>query len=267
MELDDEPTTEVDGVFDGLTRENRRRLRRILSEQLPEVFVLDRIIEMKTGYTSEICRTMKIDVLAHLGTLARDQNDFDAEQQASQLAKIEEHLRRAIVEHPEEVLRDRIGDIEELWSEYQRDAYSYREENKLAGVPRHRELEDLRHRIDLHLEAARRAKPEETTWDESLDASAQVTAGADLAAELANKLEQCIGAARRVHQNEQRESRERSERTRENRGTKWRWAIGLVVTIALTVGGYFVGKGDAASTTPHARSHHPGAPTSFPSGP
>lgn len=250
MATDGDAPKAKDHVFGGLTRENRQRLSLILTEHLPEVFTLDRIIEQKTGYTSEICRNMKVDVLAHLATLAKRQHELSAEQQASQLAKIEEHLRRAIVEHPEEVLRDRIGDIEEFWIEYQQVAYVYREKNELQGVPRHKELEELRQRIDAHLEAARKTKPDETTWEESLDAAAQVTEGADLAAELADKLHQCIGEAHRVRQ-------ERRDRTTAGR----RWGIGLLVVIAIGVGGFFLGKGQADPAA-NAGKSHAGKPSS-----
>jgi len=100
----------VDPVFGELAERNRERLSEALREHVPETFRLNRIIEQKTGYTSEICKNMLIDVLSHLGTLAAKQDTLDEEQEASQLAKIEEHLRRAIVEHPEQVLRDRLGD-------------------------------------------------------------------------------------------------------------------------------------------------------------
>ena len=123
---------------------------------------------------------------------------FDASGEATQLSKIEEHLRRAIIEHPEEVVRVRIADVRGLWSEYQRDAYTYREQGLLRGIPRHSELEELRSRIDRLMESARKAKPDETSWEESENAAADMTEAAAVAAELADKLEQSIGAARRL---------------------------------------------------------------------
>jgi hypothetical protein len=240
-------------VFGDLTPDNRARLQVILRQHLPEVFELDRIIEQKTGYASEICKNMKIDVLSHLATLAKRQHELSHDEQASQLAKIEEHLHRAIIEHPEEVLRNRIVDIEKAWDEYMQEAYTLRASNELNGVPRHRELEDLRKRIGAHLEAARRTKPDETSWEESLDASAQVTKGADLASELADKLNQCVGEARRV----------RERKKDRARGTA-QWAIGILVVIFIGVGGYFVGRGDGGSEDEPAKQgkastpHRPG---------
>jgi len=253
-ESDDVSAASGSEVFGHLTEDNRRRLHAILSGQLPEVFELDRVIEQKTGYASEICKQMKIDVLSHLGTLAKRQQELDHDQQASQLAKIEEHLRRAIVEHPEEVLRDRIGDIEEAWVEYQQVAFTYREKNELHGVPRHKELEELRLRIDAHLEAARRTKPDETTWDESLNAAAQVTEGADLASELADKLNQCIGEARRLRQAESEKSavavEDATDRRSDSRRFKITIAVTIIVALGTTAGGYLLGK--SAGNEPQA---------------
>jgi hypothetical protein len=106
---------------------------------------------------------MLVDVLSHLGTLA-SRTDLTLDQQASQLSKIDEHLRRAIIEHPEEVVRNRIVDVRDRWSEYQREAFAYRREGKLRGVPRHQELEEMRKRLDACMESARSKKPDETTW-------------------------------------------------------------------------------------------------------
>jgi hypothetical protein len=261
MGPDDAPLTPDDHVFGHLTEDNRQRLQVILSVHLPEVFELDRIIEQKTGYASEICKNMKIDVLAHLATLAKRQHELDHDQQASQLAKIEEHLRRAIVEHPEEVLRDRIGDIETAWVEYQQEAFAYREKDELHGVPRHKELEDLRQRIDAHLEAARRTKPDETTWEESLNASAQVTAGADLASELADKLNQCIGEAHRLRKKEKDDVASAAERASDRRadGRRFKISIGVAILIGITTtaGAYFLGKdtGNQAPAVHQAAKH------------
>jgi glycine cleavage system H lipoate-binding protein len=245
-----EENTGGDGVFLGLTPKNQQRLQEILSFHLPEVITADRVIEQKTGYASEICRNMKGDVLAHLATLAERQHDLNEDQQASQLAKIEEHLRRAIVEHPEEVLRDRIVDVEDLWVEYQREAVPFRRNNELQEAPRHKELETLRHRIDALMEAARKTKPDETTWEQSLTAAAEMTEAADLASELADKLQQCIGKAQHLSDEKRREGDERR-----------RWRIGIALSIVLTVialvGGYLLGKSAGSETTaPRAAALH-----------
>jgi hypothetical protein len=233
------------GVWDDLTPDNRRRVSVILSAHVPEVFRLNRVIEQKTGYDSSIARNMLVDALSHLGTLAQRGSSLSPEQQASQLAKIEEHLRRAIIEHPEEVVRNRIADLPKLWSVYQREAYGYRERGDLHGVPRHQELEELRQRVRTILESCRSKKPDETTWEESLDIAAEMTQAADLAAELSDKLDQCIGAAQRLTRERERDATTVGQHRRTNR----QWAIGILVGVLLAAGsvygGYWLGKKDA----------------------
>ena len=95
--------------------------------QIPEVFRATRVIEQTTGYTSEIGKNMMVDVLAHLGTLAQRSDELTPQQQASQITKIEEHLRRAVLEHPEEVVRNRIVDVEERWLTDQAEVFPLRE--------------------------------------------------------------------------------------------------------------------------------------------
>jgi hypothetical protein len=237
------------------------RLTVILREQIPELFRLNRIIEQRTGYSSEIGKNMLVDVLSHLGTLA-ERTDLSPEQQASQLSKMEEHIRRAIIEHPEEVVRNRIVDVGDLWSTYHRDAFPYRQEDALHGVPRHSELEELRTRIDKLLESARRQKPNETSWDESLDAAAEMTEAAHLAGELADKLEQCIGVAQRLTADRARDAAAAAQNRRSNRN----WRIGLFVAIMLAVGGfvasYLIGKDQSPAVNhtipaPYKTTTHP----------
>lgn len=256
--LHEEPHTPVN-VWEHLTPENQRRLAAILREQIPELFRLNRAIEQQTGYSSEIGKNMLVDVLSHLGTLAQGTN-LTPEKEASQLAKIEEHTRRAIIEHPEEVVRNRIVDTSELWSTYHRDAFPYRASNELHGVPLHKELEELRTRMDRLLESARSAKPKEMTWDESLDAAAEMTEAARLARDLTDKLEQCIGVAQRLTDEKRRDAEIRRQNNKRDR----QWRISLVVAACLTLGGTFGGyllgtkhgSSGASGKTPTSRVVH-----------
>jgi hypothetical protein len=234
-----------DAPFAYLEAANHQRLARVMSEYVPEVFRLNRIIEQRTGYQSEIGRNMMVDVLSHLGTLASRQ-DLAPDEQATQLSKIEEHLRRAIIEHPEEVIRERIVEVSQLWAEYQREAYAYRDEGVLRGVPRHKELDEMRKRIDVLMESARSVKPDETSWEESRNAAASMTEAAHLTGDLADKLEQCIGAALRI--TKEREQANLDTR-RDHKSTKL-WVIALGIAFLLAGGGYVLGKSDAPSPHP-----------------
>jgi hypothetical protein len=133
-------------------------------------------------------------------------------------------------------VRNRIVDVRDLWAEYHREAFPYRQENALHGVPRHQELEELRTRIDQRLEAARRQKPNETTWEETLDAAADMTEAANLAGELADKLEQCLGAAQRLGTERERDA----EAQRATKSGTLRWKITIAITILLAIAGWFV---------------------------
>jgi phage terminase small subunit len=241
------PDDANDHVWSHLFPTNQVRLSIVLREQIPEVFRLTRAIEQQTSYSSEIGKNMLVDVLSHLGTLA-ESRDLTAEEEASQLAKIEEHIRRAIIEHPEEVVRNRIVDVRELWSIYHREAFPYRASNELHGVPLHRALEEKRTRIDVLLESARATKPSEVSWKDSLNAAAEMTEAAHLTQELANDLDQCIGVAQKL-------TNDRKNDRRTNR----QWVIGVVIAIILAIAGcvtsYEVGKSSAPSLTPgHSQS-------------
>ncbi len=266
MAEESENATALTAPFSHLEKRNHERLAHVLCTRIPEVFRLNRIIERRTGYSSEIGQNMLVDVLSHLGTLA-SRHDLTPEQQATQLSKIEEHLRRAIIEHPEEVVRDRTVDVHDLWAEYQREAYVYREQGFLRGVPRHQELEELRTRIDLLMEAARSTKPDETSWDESLTAAADMTEAASLVAELADKLEACIGEAKRVTKDRDREAADAARdatATHRDRKATVLWGIALLVALGLFfAGGLLVGGSDQsthssrATSTDAAQEHKP----------
>jgi len=110
------------------------------------------------------------------------------------------------------------------------------------------------------LEAARKAKPDETTWDESLDAAAQVTEAAELAGQLADKLHQCIGKAQELSRAQEREDEEKERRDRERKETNRRWIIGIVVSIviaiATAVGGFVVGQHSDNSSSAASSPQH-----------
>lgn len=214
--------------------EHARRLEELLGTELPEVFKANRIIEQQTRYVSEAGRNNLVDALSHIGTLAERGSELNSRQQAAQVAKIEEHLRRALMEAPEEVVRARLADIARRWAEYQREAAPYRREGTLRGVPRHSELETLRERIDQLMERARSSKPDETSWEDWRAAAAHMTEAADLARELEDKLEQCIGEALRMTRDRQRDKRSNIQ-----------WAVGIVLALVLAAVTYLVGQANA----------------------
>jgi len=240
-QLEEEGGVPMEFGWSHLTSANQDRLTTVLRVHIPEVFTNNRSIEEQTGYSSEIGKNMMVDVLAHLSTLAL-RTDLDATGQASQIAKIEEHLCRAIVEHPEEVVRNRTGEITERWREYQREVVPLREEGALRGMPRQQELDELRARIKSLLESARRQKPDQNDWEQSLNAAAAATEAAHLSAELADKLEQCIGAANNLKTEREREAKGEQAASARDARNRRQWAIGLVVMFAVATASFVAGR-------------------------
>jgi hypothetical protein len=138
-----------------------------------------------------------------------------------------------------------------LWGEYERECYPYRSAGALGTAPRHEEIEDLRKRIFVHLENARRAKPTESSWDEAIEAAADATQAAELAVELANKLNQCIGTAKGLG--------------RDTRRFRITIAIAVLAIVVAAVVAYTVG--DHANPPTAARTVTVRAPTGVPSSP
>lgn len=236
------PASPDQSYWRGLDPANLDRLFDLLREQLPAIFKANRIIEQRTGYFSEAGRNNLVDALSHISTLAQKGGSLTSAQQATQIAKLEEHLRRAVMEAPEEVVRARIVDVESSWTEYSREATPYRNAGTLRGVPKHDELERLRGQIDHLMEKARRTKPDETTWDDWMEAAADMTEAAAIAKALQDKLEQCVGEALRMTRERERDS----VASRRDRKSFALWALALLVTITLTVGGYLIGRHSSA---------------------
>lgn len=207
----------------------QKRLDLILRIFLPDVFEVQLITEEISGFTSVIGQNNLADALSHMTTLATD-TSLDEEQQATQCAKIEEHLKRVMIEHPEEVTRDRMGVIRDRWLEYERTCYPLRSSGGLVDAPGHEHMNQLRNGIETLLVNARKRKADEATWDDAKKAAAYSSKAAKDAIELADSLERCIGMAAK----EKRESNQQ-------RNLVLRWGVTLLVTIAIGVGGYVIG--------------------------
>ncbi len=191
-------------LFDHLTADNRRRLRHILATRVVDVHNAIRGAETQTHLESSIGRVNLNEAFSHVGELASN-TDLSAVDQASHLADIEDHLRRAVMEHPEQVVRGKIVEIEERWEEYLLDARSYRETKAMLGVPYHSELEDDRENIEALVNEARGMKTSRMEWDATLDIAAKLTDAARVARKLDDKLVQCIGAARELKAQDERD--------------------------------------------------------------
>lgn len=198
----------------------------LLRERLLTIYKAHRLQEQQTGFVSRAAMHNLVDVLAHIGTLAQKADTLNFKQQGAHVVNIEDHLRRAAMEAQEDLVRFRLGDeLAPKWTEQQRVAGPLRETGELRGVPTQDSLEALRQRIDSHIEAGRSRKPD-ATWEEWLDGAGEFKAAAELANELSDKLEVCIGAAQRIYVEKDRDKK------------YLRYAIaGMVVSFLVGVGG------------------------------
>lgn len=104
MEAPPEHTNQPE-LFEHLTVDNRRRLQHILDTRVVDVHDAIRGAETQTHLESSIGRVNLNEAFSHVGELAANTALSDADQ-ASHLADIEDHLRRAVMEHPEQVVRE-----------------------------------------------------------------------------------------------------------------------------------------------------------------
>jgi hypothetical protein len=192
------------GLFGHLDVENRQRLEHILATRIPDVSTAIRGAETQTHLESSIGRTNLTEAISHIGELAADAN-MGLKDQASHLADIEDHLRRAVMEHPEQVVRAKLEKIEERWEEYLSEARSYREHKAMVGVPLHSELEDDREEIEAIMDDTRAMKTARVDWEETLNVAARITEAARVARRLDDKLVMCVGAAREQKTQDERD--------------------------------------------------------------
>ncbi len=172
-------------------------LATILQIKIPEVLRAIRFVEHRTGYASQISRSMMVDVLGHLSVLAAGAGELSPKQQIALLTKMDQHLSRALIEHPAEVVRVRLEEVSRSWSLYQSEVMPIRgRDDALPGVPPHSAMEELRERIGGLLDAAREANPVERSWEETMAIAADMTEAAHVAARLEDQLLQAIGTCR-----------------------------------------------------------------------
>jgi len=236
--------------WQALDSEALSELFELLSVRLPDVFKAHRVIEQRTRYLSEAGRNNLVDVLSHVSTLAQGTGHLTVPQQRDELAHIREHMKRVLIEAPEQVVRAKLADIEPRWAEYEREATPYRQAGTLRGVPPHHELETLRENIRRLMDAGRERK-RDATWEAWKEGAADMTEAAVGAEELADKLERCIGQAQHLRREDDREERAEGARTQgETTGTRrFRTSLFLgVCGILLSIGFFAFGRTTAPTS-------------------
>jgi hypothetical protein len=149
-------------VIDGVYGEHIERIFWLLREKLPRVLEANRFFEEQTGFHNEAGRNNLVDALSHLATLVEDSSDLTFERQGEQVALLEDHLRRSMMEAFEQVLKLRLGEFAGMWA-YYTDIVPERVRLRNPELPTEDEVDRARRRIAVLMERGRAAK-RETTW-------------------------------------------------------------------------------------------------------
>jgi hypothetical protein len=117
-------------LIDQLTPQGRR-LELILGDYVPEVMATTRLFEVRTESRSLAPLSQLWDFVAHLSTLV-GRSELTPDQQDRQLSSAEEHLRRALLEGPADLVSQRFSSLQERWK-----AYASGVSDNDAGSPPH----------------------------------------------------------------------------------------------------------------------------------
>jgi hypothetical protein len=170
------------------------RLFKTLSDNLMTVFEANRFFEEKTGLHNEAGANNLAEALSHIGTLAQEASKLTYDEQSAQVALLEDHLRRSMMEAFEKLVKARLGKLNRLWHEYMRRASALSRRGKLRGTPSDDDLRALRRSVAVELEAGRSSKTG-TDWRAWKKGAEHLAKAAEASEELMEGLEQTIGAA------------------------------------------------------------------------
>lgn len=194
-----------------------KRLANILGTQVPDVFSRHKEIESKTEIEDRIGQQNLNETFSHVAVLFQSGAEFDRDEQLEQVAYIEDHLRRVMMEAFEQSVNEMIGELRDgkrsLERQYYRRAAPLIRMGRLQG---HISPEQLQRRFDAILKQcleARRAKVADGGWDEWKTASAELQNAAALTGELQRDIRAAVEAAH----------------------TSWRFALGVALAIILFV--------------------------------
>jgi len=152
-------------TIDGVDVEQLERIFWLLREKLPRVMAANRFFEEHTGYHNEFGANNLVDAFSHLATLVENAEQLGPAGQAEQVAHLEDHLRRSMMESFEQVLKYRLGEIADLWDEYVYFVRPLAEGRSTAGVTPLVDLEQRRKELGELLDQGRKSK-RLTGWDD-----------------------------------------------------------------------------------------------------
>lgn len=184
--------------IDGVDIEQLERVFKLLRERLPDVFKANRYFEEKTGFHNEAGTNNIVDALSHFATLIEQAEELGSEGQAEQVAHLEDHLRRSMMEAFEQALKFALSDAAELWDLYLDRAYPLLSAGKeVPGAVSLQSLMEMRQRIARLLEIGRQSK-REASWEDWEEGTGALAEASDIAEELCEALNRSIRSAEYV---------------------------------------------------------------------
>jgi hypothetical protein len=200
----------------GVHVDHLEKIAYVFREKFSRVLAANRFFEEETGLHNEVGHNNLNDALSHLGSLFEGADKMDYEQQGHEVHDLEGHLRRSMMESYELVVRQRLGQIAELWEKHDRLVRPLQERGELEGLPPLDQLSGLRVRIRNLINDGRGCKRGHD-WDEWEKGTDHLIDACRTASELHDKLGAGLRAAEQ-HRNEL-EARERAEQA-ERKGSK-----------------------------------------------
>ncbi len=171
------------------------RIFRLLREKLPLVFEANRYFEEKTGFHNQAGANNLVDALSHFSTLIENADELGPEGQAEQVAHLEDHLRRSMMEAFEQVLKFRLSDAAALWQDYMREAHPLLERGvEIPGAIELEQLAERREKITSLLEIGRQSK-RMTSWEDWEEGTGALVEACEQTDDLIEELERSIASA------------------------------------------------------------------------
>jgi hypothetical protein len=181
------------------------RIFELLRERLPLVFEANRYFEERTGFHNEAGANNLVDALSHFSTLIEKADDLDEEGQAEQVALLEDHLRRSMMEAFEQVLKFNLSDAAILWHEYLGEVVPRLERGlEIPGATDLKELTQKREKIASLLEMGRQAK-RSVSWEDWMEGTGAFAEACNVTDELVDELQAGLVSARLQSQEKRRQ--------------------------------------------------------------
>jgi hypothetical protein len=181
--------------LDGVDVEQLERVFWLLRNKLPQVFAANRYFEEQTGFHNEAGTNNIVDALSHFATLIERADELGKQGQAEQVAHLEDHLRRSMMEAFEQTLKFALSDAAELWGEYLERAYPLLGGRSSAiGIVSMGQLNEMRGKVAELLEIGRQSK-RMTSWEDWEEGTGALAEACDVAEKLVEALGRSLAAA------------------------------------------------------------------------